>query len=54
MSALGFCAGELFATPWMTRVAKTNIDRLKQDNISEVVGQHLEGGPLRLKGPAAV
>ena len=54
VSALGFCAGELFATPWMTRVAKTNIDRLKQDNISEVVGQHLEGGPLRLKGPAAV
>ena len=54
VSALGFCLGELFATPWMTRVAKTNIDRLKQDNISEVVGQHLEDGALRLKGPSAV
>ena len=35
VSALGFCLGELSATPWMTRVAKTNIDRLKQDNIAE-------------------
>jgi hypothetical protein len=35
VSALGFCLGELSATPWMTKVAKTNIDRLKQDNIAE-------------------